>query len=131
MLIECPECGKNNNIDSDFRIKCGHCKHQLDDKTFKSKPFKVGYGGTTVMASIAIGAAIGFGGGEWSQKISVQDYKALETCVLAARHGDFYRYEQQVERCTCAFNETKRQLPAEPQADEFIGMFRSSLQLCR
>lgn len=131
MLIECPECGKDNNIDSKFKIKCGHCKHQLDDKAFKSKPFKVGYGSTTVMVGVVVGTVIGFGGGEWGQRISVQDYKALETCVLAARHNNLYFYEKQVERCTCAFNETKRLLPAEPQADEFVGTFRSSLALCR
>lgn len=131
MLVECPECGKNNNFDSNFKIKCGHCKHQLDDKAFKSRPFKVGYGGTTVVASIAVGAAIGFGGGEWSQKISMQDYKALETCVLAAGHSNTYFYDQQVERCVCAFNKTKGQLPAEPQVDEFVSTFRRSLVQCR
>lgn len=39
LKLECPKCGKENNIKSSVTIRCGECKEDLTENIYKEKPW--------------------------------------------------------------------------------------------
>lgn len=104
MKIECPSCLKENNLNLEAKVNCGHCKKEISGYTYK-KP----------LLSATTALMIGAGGFYATDKLVLSDdrypieieYALIDTCVNAFDRAVSYRnYEKQQEICVCALETT-------------------------
>lgn len=157
MRLECPKCGKYNNVSTNFHINCGSCAHRLDDKVFKYQTVIKGFGGVTVFALMTVSGAIGVAGSNFFENeniVTSRDYEFLEVCVRKAEGryltysedfngGGGYGYgdisgavflenrNKQIKTCICAFNKVKSKLPINATDELFLESFRGEVHNCR
>lgn len=131
MNIECPKCFKNNNLNLEAKVNCGHCKEEISGYTYK-KPI--------ISATTAL--MIGVGGFYVTDKYVLAEdrypveieYSLIDSCVSSSREPMRYRYyEWKQDICFCSLEETMKEVSYrdyKKNEHEFLAKFEGNVKKC-
>tara|TARA_B100000446_G_scaffold184189_2_gene205715 strand:- start:3266 stop:3664 length:399 start_codon:yes stop_codon:yes gene_type:complete len=132
MKIECPKCFKENNLNLEAKVNCGHCKEEITGYTYK-KPL--------ISATTAL--MIGAGGFYAVDQVVLADdrypvtteYSIIDSCLNNYREPIAYRiYDEKREVCICTLEKTMEEFSYndfKEGQEAFIKVFEGKVKECR
>lgn len=132
MKIECPKCFKENNLNLEAKVNCGHCKEDITGYTYK-KP----------LMSAATALIIGAGGFYAADHFVLADdrypvtteYSIIDSCLNNYRGPVAYRiYDEKREVCICTLEKMMEDVSYKDFREDqgkFIKLFESKVKECR
>lgn len=129
--LECPYCKKDNGIKLPENAECRHCKRSIDNYSFKNGIFNAT--NLKMSATLLVGGMIT---GYVVENILdearypvVFEYNLINQC---AGKGSYYNNSRNIELCSCALENTMKEVGAKKKIDEiWKSSFRNNLEKCR
>lgn len=133
MIIECPSCAKEKEIEYAENIICDQCKSSFFGYTYKKykKPL------LSAGAALFIGAYGGYKiGGDPQDRYPLRDeYALVNSCVSSSdRSLALETYAKKQEICLCAVGETTAEVDygaMKKNSDAFLQAFKRNLASCK
>ncbi len=132
MKIECPKCFKENKLNLEAKVNCGHCKEEITGYTYK-RPL------ISATTALIIGAGGFFAIDNYvlskdRYPISAE-YELIELCVSSYQKPMKSRnFSEKQSVCICALEETMKDISYSDINDEesnFIEVFDRKASECR
>lgn len=131
MRIECPKCFKENELNLEAKVICGHCKEEISGYTYR-KPL--------ISATTAL--FIGVGGFYTADKLLeerrypiTEEYAIVESCVSSYRKPlRSSQYNKKRSICICALDKTQDDFSISDLRDneeEFLAAFEKNANECK
>lgn len=131
MKIECPKCFKENNLNLEAKVTCGHCKEEISGYTYR-KP----------LVSAATALFVGAGGFYAADKFFeerrypiTEEYAIVEACVSSDRKPlSVPKYLKKRLVCVCALDKTQDDYSAGSFLDDrkgFLAAFERNAMECK
>lgn len=132
MKIECPKCFKENNLNLEAKVNCGHCKEEITGYTYK-KPL------ISATTALIIGAGGFFAVDNYllsNDRYPIStEYELIELCVSSYQKPMKSRnFSEKQSVCICALEETMKEISYSDINDKesnFIEVFDRKASECR
>ena len=132
MKIECPKCFKENSLNLEAKVNCGHCKEEITGYTYK-KPL------ISATTALIIGAGGFFAVDNYvlsNDRYPISaEYELIELCTSSYQKPMKSRsFSEKKSVCICALEETMKDISYSDLNDEesnFIGVFETKASECR
>lgn len=133
MKIECPKCFKENNLNLEAKVNCGHCKEEITGYTYTYKK-------PLISATTAL--IIGAGGFYAADRFVLADdrypmtieYSIINSCLNNDRKPVAYRiYDKKREVCICTLEKMMEDVSYndfKESQDAFFKAFEGKVKEC-